>query len=450
MRVAFVSHQSSAHLGGAERSMLAIIDAWRAADPELEPIVIGPAPAAALADEVRRRGWETLDVPMTGWAVWDVDGGSAQRRLRDAENAAATAAIRRLLTEREVRLVVTNTLVVPWGAIAAAALGIPHVWFVREFGERVQGFFYPGGREEALREIGELSHAVVANSFAVKAMLDEHMPPEKVSVVYPPVDLAAVRSRALDRDEAASEEPSSALRVCVLGRVTHSKGQWRVIEALGSTTHDRIDVTFVGEVLDRGADAALTRRAQAIAPTARVRFAGERENPFPTVAAADICVIPSEKEAFGRSTLECLALGRPVIATSSGAGAELIVDGESGRLVAPDDIAALARALDDYAADADLVTRHGRAAAVRAETIASGPFTLPAAISTLTAALSAQPAPLPARWQDWCRDLDDIAAPRGTRALRARARATRLVRRGLRAVRHPVRAARALRALLAR
>ncbi len=96
-----------------------------------------------------------------------------------------------------MQLVVTNTLVVPWGAIAAAKLGIPHVWFVREFGEPVQGFHFPEGREAALRDIGALSHRVVANSYAVKAMLDEVMPAERVDVVYPPVDPALVaRARA--------------------------------------------------------------------------------------------------------------------------------------------------------------------------------------------------------------------------------------------------------------
>lgn len=448
MRVIVVSHSAADHLGGAEQSLLALLDHWTAADPTVEPIVVGPTPSAAMTREVLARGWASTDLAMTGWAVWEADGGRAQRRQREIENAAATSRIIGLLEREQPDLVITNTLVMPWGALAAAHVGVPHVWFVREFGERSQGFLYPGGREAALRDIGALSHTVVANSRAVADELRPHMPERDIAVVYPPVDLERVRERALE-PRAPDFSDADSLKVAVLGRVTRSKGQWRVVEALGRLDSSAVEVRFIGGVLDAHADEQLLRRAARLRVAADLRFLGEQPNPFAIVAQADVCVIPSEKEAFGRSTLECLALGKPVLTTRSGAGAELVDDGRTGAVIDADDFDAWARHLRGYLDDRELIAVHGEAARRRADEIASGPHSLPLAVSLLTAAAGAAPVPLPERWREWVARVDETAAA-STQGLAARARLTRLATLGLRAARHPVRASRRLRALLAR
>lgn len=449
MRVLVISHSTADHLGGAERSLLALLEAWRETEPALEPVVAGPA-AAAMHDELLARGIESLVLPMTGWAVFEADGGAAQRRLRARENALATRALLELIDERRPALVVTNTLVVPWGAVAAAARGVPHVWFVREFGERVQGFLWPDGREAALRDIGTLSTAVVANSGAVAGMLRPFVDEGALTVSFPPVDLGRVRALA-EHPTASPFSTDAALTIGVLGRVTRSKGQWRVVEALGRAATVGIEVCFVGAVLDRGAEAQLTARARAIAPSARLVFAGEQQNPFAWVRAADVAVVPSEKEAFGRSTLECLALGLPVVTTSSGAGAELVEHGVSGLLVDPDDVSALAAALDRYATEPGLIAKHGAAARVRAEALAGHERGLGAAIEVLRSAVGARAAALPPRWRAWVDELDSTAAqPPAERLLRWRAALSTVVRRGVRGLRHPVRASRRLASVLRR
>jgi mannosyltransferase len=63
-------------------------------------------------------------------------------------------------------------------------------------------------------------------------------------------------------------------------------------------------------------------------------------------AALDLYVAPQRWEGFGLTPLEAMATGCPVIATRVGAFEQLIVEGKTGRLVAPDDIPALAEATD--------------------------------------------------------------------------------------------------------
>lgn len=60
---------------------------------------------------------------------------------------------------------------------------------------------------------------------------------------------------------------------------------------------------------------------------------------------ADVCVVPSEQEAFGMTAQEALAAGTPVIGFDTGGCADLIRHGENGLLVPTGDVGALAAAI---------------------------------------------------------------------------------------------------------
>jgi len=78
----------------------------------------------------------------------------------------------------------------------------------------------------------------------------------------------------------------------------------------------------------------------------QVDFLGHREDVPALLSAADVFVLPSRSEALPNSVIEAMAAGLPVIATAVGGLVELIDDGRTGRLVAPDDPVALASALE--------------------------------------------------------------------------------------------------------
>jgi glycosyltransferase involved in cell wall biosynthesis len=70
-------------------------------------------------------------------------------------------------------------------------------------------------------------------------------------------------------------------------------------------------------------------------------------------------------EPFGLVMIEAMACGTPVIATRFGSVPEVVVDGETGLLVPPGDVAALRAALERLLGDADLRRRLGAAARER-------------------------------------------------------------------------------------
>jgi glycosyltransferase involved in cell wall biosynthesis len=82
-------------------------------------------------------------------------------------------------------------------------------------------------------------------------------------------------------------------------------------------------------------------------------------------ARADVFVHATGFEGSSLVTLEAMAHGLPVVATRAGGIPDKVVEGETGRLVAPGDAAALAEALRALAADTALRREMGRRGAER-------------------------------------------------------------------------------------
>jgi D-inositol-3-phosphate glycosyltransferase len=132
------------------------------------------------------------------------------------------------------------------------------------------------------------------------------------------------------------------------GRLASNKGLLELAEAFRTlAAHDpSATLVVVGE--DGGMRPALERRLAALGLTERVRLTGFVADDRLLAAAfreARLFVLPSEYEAFGLVLLESLAQGTPAVASRVGGIPEFLEDGKAGRLVPPNDPAALAEAL---------------------------------------------------------------------------------------------------------
>src|SRR5205807_1198050 len=90
---------------------------------------------------------------------------------------------------------------------------------------------------------------------------------------------------------------------------------------------------------------------------------GPREDVPELLAAMDVVVQSSRREAMAQTTLEAMAVGRPVVSTTTVGADEAIEDGVSGLLVPVGDAAALADAVVALAEDPARRVRPGLAAA---------------------------------------------------------------------------------------
>ncbi|WFS61588.1 glycosyltransferase [Pseudodesulfovibrio thermohalotolerans] len=76
-----------------------------------------------------------------------------------------------------------------------------------------------------------------------------------------------------------------------------------------------------------------------------VLMLGRRDDIPAWLRAMDVFVLPSRREGAPVSVLEAMACGVPVVATDVGGVSEILVDGENGRVVQPEDHEALAGAM---------------------------------------------------------------------------------------------------------
>jgi glycosyltransferase involved in cell wall biosynthesis len=83
------------------------------------------------------------------------------------------------------------------------------------------------------------------------------------------------------------------------------------------------------------------------------------------IASMDVFFNPSITETFGNVTLEAMASGLPVVAARATGATSLVLDGQTGRLVAGDDIAGFASAIAAYLQNAELRAAHGTAGEAR-------------------------------------------------------------------------------------
>lgn len=196
-------------------------------------------------------------------------------------------------------------------------------------------------------------------------------------VVIPPgVDVD--RFRPLDGSEARADarrrfglDPSRPL-VLGLSRLVPRKGFDVLIEAVAGLD-DSVVLAIGGAGRDR---ARLERCAQRHRVSDRVRFLGRvAESELPDLyGCADVYAMLCrdqwgglEAEGFGIVFLEAAACGVPQVAGRSGGSHEAVVDGGTGLVVAPRDLAAVRGALERVLGDDDLRGRLGREARRRAE-----------------------------------------------------------------------------------
>ena len=155
--------------------------------------------------------------------------------------------------------------------------------------------------------------------------------------------------------------PEKAKLIGSFGRLTKWKGQRVLIEALSRV--DNVHAVIVGDATfsERGYPEWLKRHAETLGIASRVHFLGYRDDVSMIMQEVDIVAHTStDFDPCPRVVIEALHLGRPLVATSVGGVPELIENGKTGILIAPDDPAALANALKRILENDELAIRLGQ------------------------------------------------------------------------------------------
>jgi len=355
MRVVYLDHV--ARLSGGEIALLRLLPCLRRVHAHVILGEDGP-----LAERLQRAGVSVEVLPLTA---------STRELRRDAvrlggaspavalSTLAYSARLARRLRALKPDLVHTNSLKSGvYGALAARAAGVPLVWHLRD---RIAEDYLPRSAVSAMRTfIAAMADGVIANSTATLTTLPARARargtaiPDSVDGPDPGV-----------QGEHASTPPGAAT-FGMLGRIAPWKGQdlfLRAFAAAFPAGDERAVLVGVPMFGEDDHERELRDLVQRLGLDGRVEFRGFREDIWRELASFDVLVHASLiPEPFGQVVIEGMAAGLAVIAADEGGPAEVIADGETGRLFASRDPDALAAVMRALAADPAARRRLGRAA----------------------------------------------------------------------------------------
>lgn len=304
----------------------------------------GETYAEILARLLADRGHEVIfgcwQAGMTGLASAGRTLSSRQIRIRSAMDLCALVTLVRVIRHDRIGLIIANSPKEYWPAIIAAGLTGTRVILIRHLTRSISA---------ATRTmINMAADCVVAVSRTVsQALLRSGINEKIIRVITNGVPVDELASALPERDSTRSGIGFSPQDIVIgfAGRLHPEKGLILLIRAFGRIAgrYPRTRLLIVGEGPDRK---AVEEELLGTGLADRVKFVGRVSPVYRMYAAMDIFVMPSVcEEAFGFAAAEAMAMGKPVIASSTGGLAELIIHESTGLLVPLGDDEALASAI---------------------------------------------------------------------------------------------------------
>lgn len=345
MRIAFYNHTSA--MSGAEISLLLTAKHLTKAQPILF------APEGQLLQKARSQGIEVAALPsfrarmtrnpfllaiyMVGmlWAGWK---------------------LALLLRRHKVDLIHANSI---RAGIMAGLFRwyhrLPVVWHVRDMPPQ-------GAIGKLIKKFAKrTTQALVGISESVIEGIADPSLLEKCHLVHNGVELRSLNreGRAQIRNHIRSEleTPQEAEVLVIIGQIAPWKRQEDAIEAFARLVHERPNAVLwiVGEAKFRQENERylhqLRERVSELRLDQQVKFTGFREDVLEICCGADLLLLCSDHEPFGRVIIEAMSQGTPVIGTRAGGVPEIIEHGHSGFMYEIGDVegltACIRQALDD-------------------------------------------------------------------------------------------------------
>ncbi|MBZ8138311.1 sugar transferase [Rubrivivax gelatinosus] len=273
----------------------------------------------------------------------------------------------RLFADWRPAVVHTRNLAALECQVPAAWAGVP----ARVHGEHGRDVDDPDGTRAKYqwmrRAYRPFVHRYVALSRDLAGYLEHRVgvPPARIAQIYNGVDVARFAPAAAGRvaPPGSPFDDPALFVVGTVGRMQTVKAQPLLARAfvraleLAPQLRATLRLVLVG-------DGPLRAEAQTVLDAAGATpltwMPGERSDVPDVMRGLDAFVLPSLAEGISNTILEAMATGLPVLATAVGGNPELVVDGDTGLLVAAGDVDALAAGLVALASD------RGRSAAMGA------------------------------------------------------------------------------------
>ena len=216
--------------------------------------------------------------------------------------------------------------------------------------------------------LDRVDYVVAVSRQVEQGVLSGGVSAHRVRTHYSGVDCSAMVPSEGDYDiRARYGIPREALLLGTIANLLPLKGYEVMLDALPAILSAMPAVHYL---IIGGGGAEYCARLKAIAVergiAERVHFAGFQESVGSYLSALDLYVHPSLKEAFGLAVVEAMAMGKAVVATTTGGLPEVVAQGVTGLLVPPGDVESLAATVVSLLEDRarrEQMGRNGRARA---------------------------------------------------------------------------------------
>lgn len=321
MRICFISHSAGRY--GAELAMLELLKGLTKAGVVCLVFVPKQGPLLAELDRLNVE-WRQIRYP-----PWISRKSSFPYRiLRAIKGLVATIRIALGIRRWGCDLVYTNTTAISVGAFAAWLLGKPHVWQSHESSYHNSQLKFDLGKRYAARLMDHLSARIVVVSRSLINDYSRYINPDRMCLIY-----QSITPYTNSRHQYEINQDREFFQCAIVGSLDPWKGQEEAISALSELMRRgiRAHLLIVGDgskhyveklqkiIKDNGLEKA-------------VKFTGYANNPMRLVRKADVLLMCSRWEAFGRTTAEAMLAGKAVIGSANGGTVELIEDGKTGLL----------------------------------------------------------------------------------------------------------------------
>lgn len=224
-------------------------------------------------------------------------------------------------------IIYTNTSVVSIGFTVAKKLNVPHVWHIREFGDLDYNFTYLPSRRKVEKLIRQNKHNIF-----VSKNLRTHWCGKILNnslVIY-----NGVASSATNYSPRSFPVSDRNFNIGLLGALTSGKGQGIAIQAIIQlkTRFPQLKLFLYGEVSDNNFRKELLKIIDTDNGEGTVTIMPFENNQEKIYSNLDLLLNCSVMEGFGRTIIEAMERGIPVIANASGGPKEIIRHKENGML----------------------------------------------------------------------------------------------------------------------
>ncbi|MDC0230906.1 glycosyltransferase family 4 protein [Aureispira] len=225
----------------------------------------------------------------------------------------------------DIDIVYTNSSTIGIGAWLAEALQLPHVWHIREFGEKDYGLVFWRGRNY-FDYWANKARLIISMSYAIEKEVLRNITTQKVTIhdgIISEENFSSITPKY--------EHTNGNFTFLIIGLIHPTKGQMTALkcfhEVYKKNKHVRLIIAGKGRRLYTKKIKSYIAQHQL---NSVVNFIGYTNNPYSVHQQADAVLMCSKSEGMGRVTIEGMIFGNPVIGYNGGATPELIEKGVDG------------------------------------------------------------------------------------------------------------------------